>query len=357
MGTQGRFSFVIVLCLAILTSGCGVLPTASPTTGEECPVAADDRALNLYAIDMEEWVGEVYQHSLAPDIPNQSDLTAQGRNLRQARNAAFKIFGWQVRRWSSFVDFKLVNTNDIVRITVTYLSPQLIETIMLNEAIQGEIPPKDSLDVFQGKLKNKLSHVGARSEVLFLMTISVARNTPDLNGALPIIIKIPFQNLILINSDGRSVRPKRFDQSLNHAIYLNDNKPFSSIFGYQMTVKTGETCSKLLDPNMNTTITVYLDNLAINDQTFSGQTWTIRYESLLGEDGLGSSLPFDDVYPIPSHWAPTLVAPSPQISMLSTPVAPLSQTTVPSTMDNYWDSYWQLMACYIWEQVTYANSP
>lgn len=336
MGKMDWTRSIHVLLLAALLAGCGALPPMSPSVNGECQGTAGTAALNLYAIEPENWVLDIYNYSRLPDEPS-----SPGRKFREARHAAFRILGKQVHRWSDFVDFKLSET-DVVRITITYLSPQLVEAILLNEAIYGGIPA-DPAEVFKTNLLEGLTRTGSRSEILFLITITSTRYAAGPNGEAPISIDIPFESLSLTNSAGVSANAKRFDQSITQLIQLTHG-PVAGVFGYQMTVGNEVNCSLLLDPNMNNTISIHLDDLKINDQARGSQTWTIRYESLLGKNGVGMKPQYLEPAQPTDNWKPSSNAPQPQ-------------TTIPVTVDSYWDSYWEGMACYIWEQVTFANSP
>ncbi|MBI5297186.1 MAG: hypothetical protein HY869_17045 [Chloroflexi bacterium] len=309
-------------------------PLDSPQNGE-CQGSAGTAALNLYAIEPEDWVLDVYNYSRLAD-----EQSTPGRKFREARHAAFRILGKQVHRWSDFVDFKLSEA-DVVRITITYLSPQLIEAILLNEALYKGVPTAP--EVFKTSLLEGLARTGSRAEILFLITITSTRYTTGPNGEPPISIDIPFKSLSLTNSTGVSASAKRFDQSITQLIQLTHG-PVAGVFGYQMTVGNEVNCSLLLDPNVNNTISIHLDDLSVNGQGRGPQTWTIRYESLLGENGVGMKPQYLEPSQPIDNWKPSSNTPRPQI-------------TVPSTVDGYWDSYWEQMACYIWEQVTFANSP
>jgi hypothetical protein len=299
-------------------------------------VAQSTPAPNLYAIEPEDWVLDIYNYSKLPDDP-----ASPGRKFREARHAAFRILGKQAHRWSDFVNLKLSN-GDVVRITITYLSPQLIETILLNNAIREQVPQAPP-EAFKDSVHQELIKLGNRSEILFLFTITSTRYTDSLNGDPPITVDIPLSNLVVTNSSNMNANTKRDDHSLDQFIQLAQG-PVSGIISYQMTVKNGENCLLFLDPQVNNTISIHLEGITVNGLGRDPQTWTIRYKSLLGGDGLDVNPQYVDINPLPTYWLPSSEAPTPQ-------------TTIPPNVAGEWDPYWEKLACYIWEQVMFANSP
>jgi hypothetical protein len=301
------------------------LPVSSPTA---------------YQIPPADWVSNIYDHVASPNISDKSEP------YKQARYAAFKILGDQTMRWSNYVDIALPDGGNM-RITLTYISPELIQGILLNQILfTNKI--YDPETQFQGKILAGLMQADQRDESLFLVSITfTASGVAPTNGIIPatrksISLQIPITEMVLTNSSNITVAPNHDDHSLNRSIPLRET--FSGFITYQMTVKNGENCDLLLDPVWNTSISIYTPHLTVNDVDYGAQTWTIRYKSLLNLDM--STITPDYEYPLTTNFgdlSPSTDAPTP--------------LDIPSTAPGYWDGYWELMARYVWEQVLYTNNP
>lgn len=319
----------------MLLGACKALPFQPSTTVSECTAAPGTSMPNVYNIKPEQWVLDIYNYAKL------SDVNSPNEKFNGARYAAFRILGHQVNRWSDYVDME-VSPNDVVRITITYLSPQLIETILLNEVLlKHEI--SDTLDGFNEKILVGLSRSGSLDEILFLVTITATRYSKGPNGEPAITVDIPIENMTLTNSSNQTFGTKRDDHSIDQFIQLSHG-PVSALIGYPMTVQNGSNCSLMLDPQVNNTISIHLEGLEINGLPHDPQTWTIRYKSLLGEGGPGVNPDYRDGAPIPDYWVPSQQAPN----IIS---------NIPNTVKEAWDPYWEKMACYIWDQVMFASSP
>ncbi len=331
MGKQALFKSMFALFLASLVVACNLLPAAPLPDNAECVLAPGTPGPNLYDLETEDWVRQVYGHAqIAGPIPN--------NEFKGAQYAAFRILGQQTERWSGYVDLKVSDTN-FVRITLTYLSPQLIEAVLLNNVLRKK-EIGDPIDVFASRVKAGLDQVGNRNEMLFLMTIT--KSDPGLDATSAVNITIPLQNMILTNSSNQKFGPKRSDHIVDYSILL-DKEPVSALISYQMTVGGSSECHLMLDPQSNNTISLHLEGVQINGVTREPLTWTIRFASLLG-GGQPDIIPkYVDGAEIPEHWKPDSDAPH-------------VLRDIPNTVSGLWDQYWEKMACYVWGQLTPPDS-
>jgi hypothetical protein len=259
------------------------------------------------------------------------DLPVGSQPNLEAKYAAYKTLGRQVKRWSNFVDVDLPNSGK-VRITVTYLSPQLLGIIQVNQMLLRGAISYNQTD-FQNKIKEGMANIAKRNESLFLLTITSSK-APDGNV---ITLDLPVSEMELTNSANTKVYPLHDDHSLDQYNRLV-NESFSGFVAYQLTIKDGEGCKLLLDPVWNTTISIHISGLTLNDSSREQQTWTIRYAPPI-DDGNPDEIPS---FVLPIQWPDfNLYVPS---------------GTAP-TPDPVTDEYWENMGRYIWEQVTFANSP
>lgn len=304
-------------------------------TVEQCPPS--DTTPNVYRIAPEAWVHDIYTHVAA-----EADPTIKEQRYLEARSAAFQILGHQAKRWSNAVDLDLPDP-DNVRITITYLSPQLVEAILLNDMLaKREINYSDG--DFTAKFWERLGRLVNRDEILFLFTITTLRSGGGVSNVPPTTIDIPIGDLTLTNSAHQTVHTKHDDNSLDQYNHLVDGYS-SGIITYQMTAKSGESCSLFLDPLVNTTITIHLTGLMINDEAREQQTWTIRYASPLGETSL-------EEYP---NYTVSNSAPNFEDYNRSQTAPDSINPQIPDPL--FWEGYWEKMGCYIWEQLMFSGSP
>lgn len=322
MGKQGWFSFVSMFVLSTLMSAC--MPTSLQTPQTE-PCIPTDSIINPYQTEPAPWLWEIYSR------PARLDLPPGSQPLLEAKYAAYTTLGRQTKRWSSFVDIDLPNSEK-VRITVTYLSPQLLGIIHVNQMLLSGATTYNQ-DDFENRIKAGMATIAKRNESLFLLTISSSKVTED----NVITFNFPVSEMELTNSSKKMVYPSRYDHSLDHYIRLVD-EAFPGFVAYQLTVKDEGGCKLLLDPLWDTTISIHINELTLNGSSREQQTWTIRYAP-----------PVDDGYPdeIPNFFLPTQW-PDFNLYIPAGTVPDLAPVT---------DEYWQQMGCYIWEQVTFANSP
>jgi hypothetical protein len=150
-------------------------------------------------------------------------------------------------------------------------------------------------------------------------------------------LDIPVTKMVLSNAGKTDAFPIYYDDSLEEYIRLQDGY-FSGFVDYQMTIKNDDTCNLYLDDVPDRKITIYVPELYINDKKYEKFTWTIRYSSLL-TDEIPSEVP--NFYP-PDTWLgyetckPEGKAPNSDLQS---------------------DAYWEKLGLYLWEQVTFANSP
>jgi hypothetical protein len=303
------------------------MPASSqPAVIPQCALPASSPT--AYQVLPEEWVSNIYDHVASPNISDKAEP------YKQARYAAFKILGAQTMRWSDYVDIALPDGGN-VRITLTYISPELIQGVLLNQILfTDDIYYSETR--FTELIMAGLTQAAQREESLFLVSItSTPSGITPINGKV-VSLQIPINEMVLTNSSNVTVTPNHDDHSLNRSIPLRET--FSGFVTYQMTVTNGENCALLLDPAWNTSISIYEPHLMINDVEYGPQTWTIRYKPLLDintstrtpDYAYPSTIIFDDLSP--SKDTPT----------------PLN---LPETTPGYWDGYWESMARYVWQQI------
>jgi len=109
-----------------MISACGPVPQVSPDYTVCTPTATD---ANPYVYPTPTTLNSVYQFAI------ETNQTVFNGNKSNAQYHALSLLKEQVRRWSSFQDIPIDNGTQIIRITITYLDPGLLQVIILNELL------------------------------------------------------------------------------------------------------------------------------------------------------------------------------------------------------------------------------
>jgi len=252
------------------------------------------------------------------------------------RRRALHTLKDQVRRWSNFQDI-LVNDDQVARITLTFIHPELVETILLNHSLAQ--PSNINRDQFATELKTQLGKLADHNELYFLVTVTDSSYNPLVTEKDVAILSIPAQDITLMNSENGFVAPKHYDPPLGQDIYLSRNH-LSGYVAFPMFVKDKEDkCVLMLDPSSNTTITIGATNIKLS--TTAGNvsnhqlTWLIRYHSLLDLN----------IIPTPAIVSDQNIAPE------CCHAPPTPDVTRLPTDETYWNSYWVEVARYVWGYV------
>ena len=319
MGTRVRF-LSIFLIVSILLAGCGTMDMLPATPVLE-PCVPNTEKANPYRAEPEEWIKNIYLHAAG----NKSD-SVDKTLYAEARSAAYRALGHQTDRWSDSVDIELPETGK-VRFTLTYLSPQLIQTIYLNQLLIRNITGEG--EAVTERFKSKLEGFAQRNEMLFLLTVTTNQSASATQIDNPVTMDIPLPNMMMINMSNIAVPPLHDDHSLDLYNRLNHGK-FSGLVTYQLGYKDGDTCKAVLDPRVDVNISINIPNLKLNDKDQPQQTWTILYTALI-DDETNNEIPnYELLNPMPDgiYYGPTDAAPVPALES---------------------PTYWQEMGSYIWK--------
>lgn len=311
-----------------------LLSPQTPAAGEQC--MQPDSTFNTYLVEPEIWVREIYGHAA------NSDPTFKEQHYKEARYAAFQILGKLAKRWSDYVDISLPGSENI-RVTITYISPPLIEAIRLNQTLADrQIGSSD--DWFTESIRMDLDNVARRGETVFLVSITSTHYGNNIAIEDVYSVQIPIQEMTLSNALDFSVVPNQSNTSFNQVIPLTKGS-FSGYVTYQMAIRNGGECELLLDPSKNTSISIHTPSLTVNGVDYGPKTWIIKLGALMD---MSTGMGLIDY---------TLPSPEPNFTVyISSSEAP-TPLNIPASDYYYWDAYWQMMARYVWGQVTFTSSP
>jgi hypothetical protein len=269
---------------------------------------------------------------MMPDFNSQNFLVAK-------YNAFLTLVG-QVRASSHYEDV-LVGDTLLVRITITFISPQLIESVVLNRIFFSGIPVTD----FQATVKVAEDDIADRDEIPFLVTVTASEYHEKLMPNDSLIVDLAIRSMQLTSSSGVSTASPHTDGHLRYPINLR-SEPEHGYMAFPIAVTANEICNWMLDPKWNSTLTIYAPDLLINEQQYGPLTWSIDYHSLVGVNMPNQKLPTFAPPPagFENNYSPTDKIPSPVNGMTK------SDT-------NYWNGYWEEMTRYVWYHLTNIKPP
>ena len=255
----------------------------------------------------------------------QQSQQLQGLSISPNNYNAFGNLVNETKNWSNIQTIKLDNSSQ-AQVVVTFLSPQIIQTIYYNEVSGSYTPvtpnPQPVLDA-----------IALRDELLFFVTV-ITTNNNNLNTA-PHKIRIPIQEMVLVNAEDVTSPPLRDDHNLTQEI----NSSYAPVFGYltyPIAMLNGAECKWILDPDFNKKIIITVPNIYVDGITVGSVTWVIPYSPLFTP---GSSSPTPSV----------TVFDTAQMNSSLTPPSPMACLLIPNGLPE--NTFWQNYARFLWKQV------
>jgi hypothetical protein len=266
---------------------------------------------------------------MTPSVPIDMFVTSMPPvpPIPSPRSIAFNCLINKTEHWSDTETIKLDNYD--VQITVTFISPELLQAVFLGEFLKNNIPLSD----FEPQVQTVLGSVAERDELLFLFTITTTKNgSMDTSSHT---IDMPVQEMVLTNGEWLAVKPKHADQILDQPIDLSDGPVFGYI-AYPLAVLTDNTCSLVLEPKYSTSLVLTMPSYQLDgiDSKVS-HAWAIPYSSLMHVKNSA------EVFQ-------SCIFPTSDLSLISP--APL-----PPDVNSNQSNYWQDFARFIWNQLTSGN--
>ena len=321
--TKIKIGFFLIV-FGIMASACEGTTTSSQVQSILFPCDEPLTDLNVYKIkSLTQPSGSIFVRAFPADFLS-TDI--------YIRQEAIGVLKDQLKRWSDYEDI-LVTDNRIVRITLTYISPDLVEIIFLNQKLSQQFVSKAQ---FIGELREHLEYLAKRDELIFLLTVTDSRYTPQISGTDVVILNIPMANMMLLNSENHYATFKHFDPPLGQDIHIS-RKHLSGYLTFPMSVQKNGTCVPMLDPMSNTMITIKATgiNLTTNTDDIGNYqiAWSLKYHALM--DLKITPTPASYNSNVTPQYLP--IPPTPNLIVVDLP-----------------DAYWEEMARYVW---TYVVNP
>jgi hypothetical protein len=252
------------------------------------------------------------------------------QQILSARYAAFQKLISETEHWSDTQVVNLDEFNNKANITLTFISPELFQAVILNEVLENRFPTYG----FPGHVQSILNTIAERDELLFLLTVTMTNN-----NSTPHIIKIPIQDMVMDNAENLLIPHTHNDHNLDQSIDTLAGPVFGYL-AYPFAIFSKNQCEWVLDPKYNTNIVIDLPYVEVDgvrdDIPYS---WTIPYRSLINP-----ILPTITAVPtLPPEFSQNLYL-YPMTSLPLPPNGNVDQT-----------NNWQDFARFVWGQIAPRN--
>jgi len=304
-----------------------------------CAPAVSARTLHAAPCPPPTIEGNVYRQAPQPILGGYYSTAFTNMDFNNPENVqryetiqyeAIKLLATQTERWSDSIDIHLENKQ--VRITITYISPELVQTIILNHYLFGKIGNFVN-GGFDTEILSKMERIASRNEHIFLITLTASQYEEATSYNNHVIVQLPLQLLVMTNSANVKVIPQHDDHNLEERIDLTHSPAYGYI-AYPMAAKIvkneNETCEFLLDKATNTHLTLSIPYIEVNSTQHETGPWMFEYAPLL-ELAYQSNTSLQGER-TPEHFRP--------------------QDKLPHAINPVNAEYWEELARFIWYETT-----
>lgn len=273
--TNLKLGGMILIMMGMLLYACAPEVSARPLYAQPCtPPTLED---NIYRQTPPPILGSYYSTAFTNiDFSNPADV----QRYETVQYEAFKLLVTLTERWSDSIDIHLGTKQ--VRITITYISPDLVQTIILNHYLLRKT--NGFLNGgFDTEILSKMDSIASRNEHIFLITLTASQFEQD-SHINPVFIRLPLHALVMTNSANVQVIRQHDDHNLEERIDLTNSPTYGYIsFPLAVTRKVNEIdiCEFLLDKTTNTHLTLSIPYIEINGTQHTTRAWMFEYAPLL----------------------------------------------------------------------------
>jgi hypothetical protein len=268
---------ISLMLVNYLLSACSNSNIATPTAGATpCPPES-----NAYGTPISDNLVALYEKA----ITYAGDSTAYSNVQLQA----FHELVNHVYYLSDSADMQ--SGEKTVRITITYISPELVHIIVVNHYLYKRYIH------FSGKLKdqipNHVSRMIGRNEHVFFITFSASVYTDNSKT----VFSFPLKQLRLTNTNNASFIPAHYERNLENPIDLT-NGPIYGFFYYPMAITQNGPCQTVLDRNYDTSIVLSAPNFFINEEDIGAHSWDYKLAPLIDMTGVSGTHQYEFTLPL-----------------------------------------------------------
>jgi hypothetical protein len=320
---------LLVLFITAGLSGCG--PTTYETTVPIVICTPNSPMTNVYRATPQPGTNAIFESAFPTYVPTPvppNPMQFDEPKILSARYAAFQRLINETKRWSDTKTIKLDDSSE-VSVTLTFLSPELLQAVFLNEVLKNRYPTYG----FQDQLQKTLNAIALREELLFLVTVTTTNNSANPTRHT---IKIPMESMVLHNAENLTITHTHDDYNLEQVMDTLSEPAFGYL-AYPFAQVSASGCKWILDPKYNTNIVIavpYVEVDEVNNKT--PISWMIPYAPLIN--------------PIMPTSTPAWNLP-PGVDPNSYPMTPLASPPIGVNQTNNWQDF----ARFVWNQITLGN--
>lgn len=326
------FFVIVSICL----SACGAYAAQPAIETRMPPCKLEAQGVNVYLGTPIPVIPTIFQHAATatpvppPLTPVAETDDAKRQKSIEARYAALRRLEYEVMRWTDVIRIPLGGANHAT-ITVTFLSPELVQTVYLNNLLKQDTKVAD----IHAAVAGALYQFAARNELVFLVTAD-ATDVKEGNNASH-VLAIDRDKMRLMTAEDLSIPPGHDDPSINKPV-TGSNSVFGYLY-YPFAVERDGSCMQALDPTYNTKIIIQTESITVDGVGVGLQTWTIPYTPLLNTWDFN----FIPDYTIPDSIIPPVGIEPPDL---------LPTNELPAFED---PDFQRKFARFVWGQITLAN--
>jgi hypothetical protein len=159
------------------------------------------------------------------------------------------------------------------QIMVTFLSPDLVRAVTMNEALL-ENPNEKNPELSVG---NSLTQLANREKLIFLLTVV----SVNMNGetTIPHKLEVKADEILLLSANRLEIKPSYVEPSLDQPLDLSQYN-FGYLF-YPLAVINNGVCTEVLNQKFDTNIVLTTSAVTIDNAASDPLLWAIEYKPLL----------------------------------------------------------------------------
>jgi hypothetical protein len=253
--TQSPWIYLISVFTCLFLASCAAEAPTAPTTLAPC------QSINPLI-----YTGDQYpemQSNEAKKVAEEIFAFAQNGDIPKARREALRFLWYETERWSDVQYRSFEGGLPSIRVITTFLTPGLVRAIVLNHLVY-KYDPQNPPNLEQ-ETRLRLEELDKRNEFGFLLIIQSDTST------IPHNFSIAAGDILLRTTAGRQVSSTHNDNFVN--IPLPGMGIYSGLLFYPAAAIINNNCSPVLEPNMETSLLMVVDNARWADQVNIGFTW------------------------------------------------------------------------------------
>ena len=242
-----------------------------------------------------------------------------------------------VQKWSVSTDIPVkvgnIGSQNFIRITLTFISPELIEMALLNHYL---VESPLSEDAFIERVNEAIGSFESRKEMVFLVTFTSSYRNISISDPNELRINANVREIKLFDTNGQPIYPKNFESHLGQDCCISRGY-LSGYIAYPMFVYRDKVCKATLEQGNTTRMVLNVGKLIINGNENQPLTLTLRYRPFLGVENSNKSIP-----ELKEEYVKEFLS-----SLSAAGIQPKPQE-IPPQPNVSGMGYWQAMANYIW---------